>query len=125
MEYKDAYLAYHAVGNVHKAYWYATVAAMAHPSTRKVGMQMASYGVRATGAALKGAAVGVGTTTFKRGGQMSLARLPGAAARSLANPYILAGLIGYETAKVHDHRVRTDQAYREAVAGPGARGLFL
>ena len=101
MEYKDAYLAYHAVGNVHKAYWYATVAAIAHPSTRKLGMQMGSYGLRATGSALKGAAVGVGKTTFKRGGQMSLARLPGGFVRSLANPYVLAGLIGYEFFRYH------------------------
>ena len=96
MEYKDAYLAYHALGNVHKAYWYATVAAMAHPSTRKLGMQMASYGVRATGHALKGAAGGVAKTTFKRGGQMSLARVPGAAVRGLANPYFLAGMLVFE-----------------------------
>ena len=114
---------YHAAGNVHKAYWYATVAAMAHPSTRKVGMQMASYGVRATGAALKGAAVGVGTTTFKRGGQMSMARLPKAVVRELKNPYVLGGLLAYEIVDQYSHKVHGNYAFAKA-ASSGQRGVF-
>ena len=124
MEYKDALQIAGQAGNVHKAYWYATVAAIAHPSTRKLGMKMFSYGARATYAAGKGAASGFVKTPFVRGGQMSLARLPGAAARGAMNPYVLAGLLAYELTDIHLQTVSTDRAYAKAFAG-GTRGLFL
>ena len=105
------------VGNVHKAYWYATVAAIAHPSMRKLGLQMGSYGIRATAAATSGAIRGVAKTTFVRGGTASLATVPGSIVRSLANPYTLAGFMAVELTDRHMKRVSRDADYSKSFVG--------
>lgn len=60
--------AYRVLDNVHKAYWYASVAAAAHPYTRKMGLRALSYGARVHLNALRAAAGAALSTPLARGG---------------------------------------------------------
>ena len=90
MTYQDARLAGTALQNMHKAYWYVTVAAIAHPATRKFGFRMASYGGRVT---LNVARAGLGaamSTPLSRGGTLTV----GVVAKSVAAGYAIGALAG-------------------------------
>ena len=51
-----------------------TAAAIAHPATRRLGWQMGSFGVRATGNVAIASARALGGTTLVRGGTLTLGR---------------------------------------------------
>ncbi len=59
-------------------YWAGTAAAVAHPSTRKFGFKMASFGIRATSNVAIGATRALAGTTLVRGGTVTLGRAAGA-----------------------------------------------
>lgn len=90
MNTKDAVVAYHFMSNVHKYYWYATVALTAHPYTRKVGLRMASYGARVGFNVARASAGAVLGTPLARGGTVTGGALLGAAAAG----YVIGATVG-------------------------------
>ena len=132
MEARDVWSAMGVAKNAPKAYWYATTAAIAHPSTRKFGLKMASYGARATMAASRGALAGVAGTTFKTGGKTSMRSL-GIAAFGKGkhvvkgtNPWAVAATVGFVMTDMHMNRMRSDPHYAAAFSSDAAQiGLHL
>lgn len=59
---------YSAAGNLPKAYAYATVAAIAHPRSRAMGLKMASYGIRVTANVARAGAMAAARTPLTYGG---------------------------------------------------------
>lgn len=126
MEARDVWSAMGVAKNAPKAYWYATTAAIAHPSTRKFGFKMASYGARATMAASRGAMAGVAGTTFKAGGKTSMKSL-GIAAFGKGkhvvkgtNPWAVAATVGFIAADLHMNQMSSNRHYRDSMSSDAA-----
>ena len=79
-EINKALVLYSAAGNVHKAYWLATAAALAHPKTRSTGVRLASFGARASLNVARGTAGAILGTPLVRGGTTTLGGLAGGVA---------------------------------------------
>ena len=76
--------------NAPQYYWLATVAAIAHPTTRSVGLRMGSFGIRATANIAFASTRALLGTTLVRGGSMTL----GSTAGSAAAGYALGAVVG-------------------------------
>ncbi len=76
-------------------YWIVTAAAVAHPYTRAKGLQMASFGVRATARIGFASVRALSTTTLVRGGSMTLGGAAARATGAVAAGYVIGAGIGY------------------------------
>ncbi len=65
--------------NAPKIYWMTTTAAAAHPTTRALGLKMASYGIRVTFNVARSGAVAFLSTPLVRGGTATVGGVAGAA----------------------------------------------
>jgi len=76
--------------NAPQYYWLATVAAVAHPTTRSFGLRMGSFGIRASANVAFAGARALAGTTLLRGGSVTL----GSAAGSVAAGYAIGAVLG-------------------------------
>jgi len=90
-----------AAQNAPGLYWGATAAAVAHPYTRKKGIEMASWGARVTAKSAMSNTRILMTTPFVRGGYWNLGKAGGSAVAG----YITGAIVG---------TVIAEQAYGES-----------
>ena len=76
--------------NAPQYYWLATAGAIAHPTTRRYGLRMASYGIRASANVAIASSRALLGTTLVRGGTMT----GGSAVGSVAAGYVLGAVVG-------------------------------
>lgn len=104
-DYSDAVVWYHASEKASTLWWITTAAAIAHPSTRRAGWHMASFGARVavnTTAASARAFLG---TTLVRGGTMTVGA---AGAQAFAAAFVPL-VVGYAASDmIAGQRGRTD-----------------
>lgn len=85
---------YLAAQNAPKFYWMATAGAIAHPATRKAGLSMASFGIRASANMAIGSTRALLGTTLRAGGTATLGSAAATYAGALTAGYVLGATVG-------------------------------
>jgi len=93
-------------------FWIVTAAAVAHPYTRTKGLQMASFGIRATARMGFASVRALSTTTLIRGGSITLGGGIARATGAVAAGYVIGAGIGYGISRL----AWGDQGGRDAIA---------
>ncbi len=84
----------YAKDKIPEYYWLVTAGAIAHPYTRRKGLQMASFGVRATARMTFASLRALSGTTLVRGGSMTLGGGVARATGAVAAGYLLGAVVG-------------------------------
>jgi len=85
---------YLAAQNAPKFYWMSTAAAIAHPYTRKTGLSMASFGIRASANMAVASTRALLGTTIRAGGTTTLGGAAATYAGALTAGYVIGSLVG-------------------------------
>lgn len=83
-----------AAQNAPKFYWMGTAAALAHPATRKTGLTMASFGIRASANMAAASTRALLGTTIRAGGTTTLGGAAATYAGALTAGYVLGAVVG-------------------------------
>lgn len=85
----------YAQQNAPQYYWLATAAAVAHPTSRRVGLRMASFGLRATANMAFASGRALLGTSLLRGGSATLGNIGAAAAAGYALGVVVGTSVSY------------------------------